>query len=211
MVVEAEHAGDVIRQFGRQVDRAGAGVKLAQLGVLIVEQIDAEGLAEVRRRAAQAQPRRDRFVVGHHQIVGRRPLGDRIDRRGIGAVFGRHFVAGHIGALTRQGVVQGREIGQIGGSPHAQGQVDPVVGVGPSNRFRTGRYGMGAVGQGHELCVRHRTSFRGLRQRPPEEPDHRSPQPRPTGGTQQEYRQDVSTISGVLRFIRTHRVRRLSG
>ncbi len=169
--------------------RAGAAMEGAQLGLFIVEQVDAERLAEISGGSADAQPRRNRLVPADHQAVRRGPVGDRLDRGGIGAVLGAEIGPGHIGPLVGHDLIEGRQIGQVRSAPDAQGQLDPLIGIGPPDRFRTGRQGVDAVGQGHLLCVRHGTSFQDRRRHPPR------------GGRQaldRPYRDEAPVSTGVI-------------
>ncbi len=147
MVVEAKDTGDRVAHIGRQHDRAGARVKIAELGMTVVEQLDAEGVADIGDGAANPEPRRGRLVPGHSQMMSGGELLDLVDRGGVRPVFVAQLVAGHIFALARALGVEGGEVGERFEPAHTDRQLDPAVGIGSPFGHRTRRQMMQAVGE----------------------------------------------------------------
>ena len=147
MVVQAEHAGDRVGDLRRHVHRPGAGVKVTELRMRVVEQRDAKGLADIGHGAGEAHPGRDRLLVGDDEVVG---LGKGLDRRDgffIRAILARELIAGHVGARSRKLVVETGQIRQLLAAANADGELDPALLAGAAHRFRSGRQLMDAVGK----------------------------------------------------------------
>jgi hypothetical protein len=90
--VEAKNAGDRAGDLFRQCDGAGASAEFAERGVSIVEQLDAEGSADIGGGAGQSKPRRGALVAGYDQVMIGGKLFDLFDSSRIRAVFGAQLL-----------------------------------------------------------------------------------------------------------------------
>jgi hypothetical protein len=72
---------------------------------------------------------------------------DALHRARVGSVPLGELLSAHIAALFRHAVIERGQIGEVLPAPHADGQFEPLVGIGPPFRDRARRQVMQAIGE----------------------------------------------------------------
>jgi hypothetical protein len=147
VIVEAEDAGDRVAELGRQRNRPGPRVEIAQLGMAVIEQLDPEGSGNILDGAGQPHPGRGGLVLGDDQVMGDGEFFDLLHRSRVGAVLSGELIARHVAAVFRLAVVEGGQVGELLVPPHPHRHFKPLIGIGPSLRDRARRQVMHTAGE----------------------------------------------------------------